>query len=234
MTVKRIEIPYQSLATYLSILKSCHTEARIHVTKNKISTSEVDCASVCIVNVGSECKTTGHPFVFGIDVALLQKVIKFAKGCNITLDIAEEKILVKYGRFKSKIDILEESTIRKDPNPPNIYLPISFEAPGKYLNEVLAVCNSSSYRSVFSTKNGVVSFCAIGDSFCIKEIIAETESKDVVKSMFSNDYLKDIVNTVKDVSLKIDIGIDHPARIYAEKDDCKVTFLLAPRIESDD
>ena len=231
-SMKRIEIPYATLATYLQVLKSCNSEARVHVAKNKIFTLEVDTANVFLANVEAKCKTTGHLFVFGLDVSTLQRVTKLAKGCNVVIDVGEKKIGVKYGRFQSKIDVLSEVSIRKDPNPPTIKLPASFEAPGKYLYEALLLVGSE-YRCQFTTKNGVVSFCVTGDSICVKEIVGETKNQESVKSIFSTDYMKDIVNTVKDTSLKIDIGIDHPMRAYAEKNDCKIMYLLAPRIEAD-
>lgn len=230
--MKRIEIPYATLSTYLQVLKSCNSEARVHVAMNKISTLEVDTANVFLANIEAKCKTTGHPFVFGLDVGMLQRVIKLAKGCNVIIDVGEKKIVVKYGRFQSKIDAPIEMHIRKDPNSPTIKLPTSFEAPGKYLHEALTIA-SSAERCQFTTKNGVVSFCVFGSGLCVKEIIGETKNKESVKSIFSSDYMKDIVNTVKDTSLKIDIGIDHPMRAYAEKNDCKITFLLAPRIGAD-
>lgn len=234
MPQKKIEIPYTTLATYLSALKSCNSEARVHVEKNKIWTREVDTANVFMASVEAECKTTGHPFVFGLDVSALQKVIKFAKGCNVIISVGNEKISVKYGRFQSRIEPLLETTVRRDPNPPTIKLPAYFETPGKYLYEALSICGGTSfYRCQFTTKNGVVSFCVFGNGICVKEIIGETKNKELLKSIFSSDYLKDIVNTVKDTSVKIDIGIDHPMRVRAEKNDCKIEYLLAPRIEAD-
>lgn len=228
---KTIEIPYATLNTYLSVLASCSPEARVHVTRNKIATREVDTANVFMVNVEAECKTSGQ-FVFGIDVSALRKVIKYAKGCNVIIEIVGEKIKVKYGRFDARIEALLDITLRKDPNPPTINLPLTFEVPGKYLNDALKMVGRDS-RGVFVSKSRVVFFCVEEGTTHVREIISETKNKESFKSMFSNDYMKDIINVVKDVSLKIDIGNDHPMRAYAEKNDCKIEYLLAPRIESD-
>lgn len=234
MTAKKqiIEIPYATLNTFLSVLASCSPDARVHALKNKIFTSEVDVSNVYMVTVESECNVTGSPFIFGIDVALMRKVIKHAKGCNVIIEVAGEKIKVKYGRFSSKIDAVEEPMLKKDPNPPEIYLPLSFDVPGKYLFDALSMVTKKG-RSTVCAKNGIVSICVDGEGMCVRELIGETENKESFKSIFSNDYMSEIVGTVKDTSVKIDIGIDHPMRAYAEKNDCKITFLLAPRIEAD-
>lgn len=229
---KTIEIPYATLNTYLSVLASCSPEARVYVTKNKIATREVDTANVFMANVEAECKTSGS-FVFGLEVSVLRKVIKHAKGCNVVISVGDKKIKVKYGRFESRIDALAEAAIRKDPNPPTINLPLSFDVPGKYLNDALSIVGRNGARCVFISNNGVVSFCVDEGTMCVREIVAEAKNKESFKSMFSNDYMKDIMNVVKDVSLKIDIGNDHPMRAYAEKNDCKIEYLLAPRIQGD-
>lgn len=228
-----VTIPYATLNTFLSVIAALDSEARLHVEENKLHVSLVDTANVALIEMDTtECKTTGASATIGIDVITLKKVLMHAKGCNVTIEIAGDNQIIKYGRFSAKVKEIDANAIRKDANPPTIELPVTFETPSKYLIEALKVGTNKSKCYLF-TKKGVVFFSVETDTMCIREIIGETKSRLAVKSQYNTAYMKEFLKTVFGCSLNICINQDHPVKITTEKDGCNIMFLLAPRIEND-
>ena len=92
---------------------------------------------------------------------------------------------------------------------------------------------STSGKCILYVKNKVVFFEVEDGDISSKEVIGSVEKKSDARSLFSANYMRDIFKQIKDISVKIDCAVDHPLRVTAEKNDCKIEFLLAPRIEAD-
>jgi len=233
--VTTICIPYKTLETFLKAVRGCTREARLHIEDSKLSVKCVDTANVYMVRAECSCKTTMQPRSpdqIGIDLARLNKVFLYAKGCDITMEITGSKVSLKYGRFSSTFEGMDCNEIPKDPNgPPQMQLnEMSF--PGKYLHEICRM-SSKDGKIRLLVDNGVIMLRSEGDEISITEVVGTTDKKIEVNSLYSSDYLKDISESVKNTECTVKAGIDHPVHIITEVNDCKLQFLLAPRIEPD-
>ncbi len=106
------------------------TECRLHTDENGISTRAVDTANVAMISLllkkeafSSFAATRSE---LGIDIAKMKNIFgMMAKNDLITLELTDDihKLQVSFQGYKYSITLLDENTIRKDPNPPTIELP---------------------------------------------------------------------------------------------------------------
>lgn len=228
----------KSLMTFIDAICIIGPEHRVHVTDSGLKVFMVDCANVFMGNVELKCPVTsehGAPKMFGIEIAHIKKLLSLSKGHNIVLTVTETKLTVSYGRFNGSGAVLDYNTIKKDPSKePELKLNAHFDMPGKYLFEISKVFGASG-RIIFQTEDKVIYLKTECGDLYFKEIIGtiSDKNKEPIHSIYSSDYMRDIAKFVKDSPIHIDVGIDHPIIITTEKDDCKVRYMLAPRIESD-
>jgi hypothetical protein len=82
-------------------------------------------------------------------------------------------------------------------------------------------------------KEKVVYLAAAEGDLCVREVVGTVDTSSSARSLYSNNYLLQVAKTVKDVPITVNVAIDYPVKITAEKNGCNLMFLLAPRIESD-
>lgn len=228
----------KSFMTFIEAAKIIGQETRVHVTETGLKVFMVDNANVFMGLVELECKVTSEPDApkrFGIDIAHIKKLLLLSKGHNIALTVTETKLAVSYGKYDGRCAILDHITIRKDPSKePELKLNAHFDMPGKYLFEITEVFKSDG-KIIFDTEDKVIYLKTECGDLDFKEVIGTVadKSKEQIHSIYSSDYMRDIAKFVKDSPIHIDVGIDHPIVISTEKDDCKIRYLLAPRIVGD-
>ena len=120
------------------------TECRLHTDENGISTRAVDTANVAMISLllkkeafSSFAATRSE---LGIDIAKMKNIFgMMAKNDLITLELTDDihKLQVSFQGYKYSITLLDENTIRKDPNPPTIELPGKVAIPGSELNSAI-------------------------------------------------------------------------------------------------
>jgi hypothetical protein len=234
--ITTVTAKYESLMLFLDAVLRCNKEAILHIADGKLSVRQDDIGNIYMISAECECKISAEneksPDKIGIDPAILKKLLIHAKGCEVTLAISQSKIEFMYGRFTAKTVPIEISAIRKEPTPPTMNLPVSLSFPGKYLSDI-SMAVSRGGKIYAYVKNNVAFLAATEGDTCIKEVVGTTNGGEIARSQYSNDYMRDICATIKGCDCTVYIGIDHPIRICAEKNDCKFEFLLAPRIEAD-
>lgn len=231
-----VTIGDKTLSTFINIIKNCNQEALLRIEEGKIRVALVDTGNVYMVISECECKTEfgeGSPASIGIDAEIIKRAMLHSVGSSIKLVITKSVIEISYGRFTAKVPAVDVSFMRKEPNPPTLKLCTSFEMPGKYLNDVCRMVSKTNGRIYIYVKEKVVYLAAAEGDLCIREVVGTVDKESSARSLYSNTYLSAIAASIKDVSVKVDVDIDHPVSISAEKDGCSTTFLLAPRIESD-
>jgi DNA polymerase III sliding clamp (beta) subunit (PCNA family) len=231
-----VTISEKSLSTFINAVVDCNEQAMLHIATDKIRATLVDNGNVYMVVAECECKPTiddGAPEKIGVDFTLFKKTLMHAKGSNITLTFTKNDIVVAYGRFTAKIPTVEIGFIKKEPSSiPKMALDTPFEIPGKYLTDACKTISRNGKIFIY-VKSKVVYIAANEGDLCMKEVVGTVEKPSQARSLFSNDYLSLIAKSIKDVSVACTMGIDHPIKMTAEKDGCKLMFLLAPRIEAD-
>ena len=218
------------------------SECRLHVDSEGMRTRAVDTANVAMVSLelGPDAFEVfeASKSALGIDVTKLKNIIGMVnRGEQLMLSIPEEsqRLNLAFQSYQYSLTLLDETTIRKDPNAPTL------ELPGKVTNAIKAAAVVSDKIALGIDPEARVFFMeAEGDTDNIRlelgpddvELLADVKAR----SLFSLDYLKDMAKTMSRASqIEIGIGIDHPVRFTFEiaGGKARVIYLLAPRIEAD-
>jgi len=138
---------------------------------------------------------------------------------------------IKHDIFTDTVTLLDEDRIRTKPKPPELKdISCSFELETTLLRKLIK--RGTHIR--FSVRDGKLVCYGTPDWYTNP---IPVQSKEIANSMFSNDYLKDIVKAIPQSvkTVKMTMGVDYPCNI--EFDICdglgKVKYWLAPRIESE-
>jgi len=225
------------------------TECRLHTDENGISTRAVDTANVAMISFllkkeafSSFAATRSE---LGIDIAKMKNIFgMMAKNDLITLELTDDihKLQVSFQGYKYSIALLDENTIRKDPNPPTIELPGKVAIPGTELNSAIKAAAVVSDKIALGIDAGKQIFfmAAEGDTDHIRREFGKDEVSFIngveAKSLFSLDYLKDMGKVMSRADeVEIHIGVDHPVKFSFNiaGGNGHVEYLLAPRIEAD-
>ncbi|MEI7433280.1 MAG: DNA polymerase sliding clamp [Methanomicrobiales archaeon] len=225
------------------------TECRLHTDENGISTRAVDTANVAMISLllkkeafSSFAATRSE---LGIDIAKMKNIFgMMAKNDLITLELTDDihKLKVSFQGYKYSITLLDENTIRKDPNPPTIELPGKVAIPGADLNSAIkaaAVVSDKLALGIDAAKQ-IFFMAAEGDTDHIRREFGKDEVSFIngveAKSLFSLDYLKDMGKVMSRADeVEIHLGVDHPVKFSFNiaGGNGHVEYLLAPRIEAD-
>lgn len=239
------------------------TECRLNVSNEGLESRAVDIANVAMImaKVKSEHFETYDSelddyFVVGLDLNLLLKVRPLKKDrVEMHLYDNTQPIMIIINNEETyQIKTLDVNTVRKTPNIPELKLPAKFKLSAKAFADTIkkanvfsdkiiietGVCTSTiSAPEVVETKwtrfrknkdnTGNIVYSRTFDAFDL-----DSCPENSGRSLFSIDYLRDMAKELSDMGeLTINLGIDHPVLIEAEKDGFEIKYLLAPRIEAD-
>ena len=224
-------------------------ECRIDFSKRGMSILLVDPANVLIGKISIPKKAfesfeVTKPVSIGYVLKLFetddeQKMFLNSKG-NLIFNISQDGVMadeipitraeIKHDIFTDMVTLLAEDRIRKKPKPPELNISCSFGLEVTLLRKLIK--RETHIR--FSVTDGNL-ICHGTPNWHTDPI--PVQSKEIANTMFSNDYLKDIVKAVPQTvkTVKMTMGIDYPCNI--EFDICDgmghVKYWLAPRIESE-
>lgn len=156
------------------------------------------------------------------------------------LDETSQKLLVDIGGLSYTLSLLDPSTIRAEPRVPQLELPSKVVLNGLDLRRAVKAAEKISDHMLMGVSGDFFYMEAKGDTDKVRLEIGRDQLIDLKAgdacSLFSLDYLVDIVkptNKVNEVTLSL--GQDFPILIDYEiaSGAGKISYLLAPRIESD-
>ena len=200
----------------------------------------------------------------GIDLAIWQKFLKNVKKNNSVLfevvrkelpsnkteeDIKKDITVLPVFEYTYKLSCngteitgktLDVNTIRRDPNMPSVVLPTKIDLTAGDLIETIRGAHDVSDKIELScnekalSDNVLKAIAEYGTSKSVKVVNTLSITGDGARSIFSLDYLIDIVKAIQDKKeiVTIDMGNDHPIKITLSNVDREIIYLLAPRIEA--
>ncbi len=222
-------------------------EVKLNITPKGISLRAVDPAHVAMVDLEVNSKAfeefKATEMELGIDMDKLGSIMRLSSsGDMITLDYDEEsnRLIVKIGNLIRKMGLIDTAGM-PDPKMPNLNLPGKVILKASELNQGVRASEAvSDHLSLTVDKNNFELF-AEGDTDTVnlklpKDLLVELITNSKCKSLFSIDYFSNMIKPVRgDDPITIMIGNDNPIKVEFDIAEKKghVTYLLAPRIESE-
>jgi proliferating cell nuclear antigen len=179
----------------------------------------------------------------GIDLNKITDLLGITdKGDTVRMELEEgnHKLLIDVGGLSYTLSLLDPSTIRAEPRIPQLELPAKVVMNGADLRRAVKAAEKISDHLLMGVTGDTFYMEAKGDTDKVRLEMGRDQLIDLktseASSLFSLDYLTDIVkptNKVNEVSLSL--GRDFPVIIDFEiaNGAGRISYLLAPRIESD-
>lgn len=222
-------------------------EVKLNITNKGISLRAVDPAHVAMVEleVGNKAfdKYKASEMELGVDMDKLGSIMRLAgAGDMVSLDYDEDnnRLIVKIGNLVRKMGLIDTAGM-PDPKMPNLNLPAKVIIKASELTQGVRASETVSDHLALTVNKDNFELFAEGDTDTVnlklpKDLLEELKTNSKCKSLFSIDYFSNMIKPVKGSDpVTIMIGNDNPIRVefdIAEKSG-HVTYLLAPRIESE-
>lgn len=236
------------LKSSIDAISNMIDEAGVSVDEGGIRLRAMDPAHVALVDFElgkdafDEFEVKGS-MVLGLDLDRFNTILKRAGGSDkISLDFDEEanSLRIKFENtsvrtFKQPLIEVSEEELKV----PNLEFPSTVELSPSIVSEAIKDAEIISDHVTLKVDPGFMFVLAKGDLGNVEVKVAKDdavqfEAGQACQSMFSIEYLKDMVKA-SDVanSVRISIGDNVPVKMDFLAPSVRLSFLLAPRIESD-
>lgn len=245
------EVGGDAFKAILKTLNAITDECCLQVSEDGIRVAVVDPAHVAMLLLDAPASAfddfkVGKEKLDGIDIP---KVLEATKRCGsrTKYSFKEGRCIVKADSKKytlSTIDTTGMSTPKLPDIEKNLKARFSIEA--STLREVVNDTSWMSDHVTFEVKNGKVYASAKSDMETFENPIGDADGfAETVKSCFPLEYVQKFAKSVGDHKLTVNIGADYPMKVVwntdtfdykgnLRKKGVSYTFLLAPRIETED
>jgi proliferating cell nuclear antigen len=222
-------------------------EVKFNITPKGISLRAVDPAHVAMVDLNVKDKAfeefKATEMELGIDMDKLGGIMRLSSsGDMVTLEYDEDtnRLIVKIGNLVRKMGLIDTAGM-PDPKMPNLNLPAKVVLKAAELAQGVRASESVSDHLALTVNKDDFELFAEGDTDTVnlklpKDLLVELTTNSKCKSLFSIDYFSNMIKPVRsDDPITIMIGNDNPIRVEFDIAEKKghVTYLLAPRIESE-
>lgn len=243
-----LKIRIEQLKETIDVIKTLAREAKLKFNKEGASTRAVDAANVAMVSMNLSKDAFDHYEVsdceLGIDLMKFSGIIDMApKGSivEITLDENTHKLNIKMGDLKFDMSLLDPPSIHKEPKIPDLEMPGNIIIRGNDFKFGIKGSLKVSEYVIMAADNDKFSMKADGDIDGVtydvekeKLVSLTMTGKPEVKSLFSMDYLTDIMKGMAEKEVTIELGTDYPVKLSFPICEGKgnVYYMIAPRVES--
>lgn len=222
-------------------------EVKFNITPKGVSLRAVDPAHVAMVDLKVESKAfeeyKATEMELGIDMDKLGSIMRLSSsGDTISLEYDEEtnRLIIKIGNLVRKMGLIDTAGM-PDPKMPNLDLPAKIVIKSSELNQGVRASEAVSDHLAVTVNKDNFELSAEGDTDTVnlklpKDLLVELNSSGKYKSLFSIDYFSNMIKSVRsEDAITIQLGNDNPVRVDFDIANSKghVTYLLAPRIESE-
>lgn len=222
-------------------------EARFRISTEGLSVRAVDPANVAMVSFELASSAfddyAADDCEIGMDLTKINDIFGVAEKnekATLELDEMSQKMSIHIGGFSYTLSLLDPSTIRAEPRIPQLELPAEVVLNGKELQKAVKAAEKISDHMSLGVDDEIFYMEAEGDTDKVRLEMPRNQLIDLksgeARSLFSLDYLSDIVKPAsKSNEVTLELGRDYPIRIsfIIAEGAGKISYLLAPRIESD-
>lgn len=235
----KLKIHGQKLKKLIDIINhATYPEIRLHLEEDRIWFRRVDVANVALIDVELssaafiDYELVDEPFAACIDFAQLWS-LKHMIGPIMELQHFEKFKFSNMIGGGFNLSEIEDSKVKKDPNFPDLsFLSHRFVVKASTLKSISLAAKRVSEKVRITAKPGEVIISSSDDATEAYETVSNCVGEGDVSSVISADYVYNCVRHLTGM-IEIHCGNDHPIKMINEPfDGCKITFLIAPRIES--
>ncbi|MFW6141994.1 MAG: proliferating cell nuclear antigen (pcna) [Candidatus Saliniplasma sp.] len=240
------EIKSEILKDLIEIVGTIVDEVKLNIDKEGVSLKAVDPAHVAMVdlNLSKDAFETydAEETELGLNLSKMGQFLNLAGSgdiVTITHNEDENRLILNVDNITQKMPLLDTAGMT-DPNVPQLDLPINLTLKGKHLLKgIKASQNISDHISIIAGPKGFEIISEEDEDMVrlslSKDELDELEAKEKVRSLFALDYFSSMIKCVgSNTPINMELGADYPVKMRFEFADGygKVTYLLAPRIES--
>ena len=224
-------------------------ECKIRLNEEEFAIRAVDPANVGMVDLSLDAAAfesyDADGGVIGVNLGRLEDIAGMANsGDLVHLELDEEtrKLHIQTDGLSYTLALIDPDSIRQEPDIPDLDLPASVVLEGSQLSRGIKAADMVSDHIALRVDESEESFYieAEGDT---DDVDLKLERDDLIDltagaadSLFSLDYLKDMNKAIpNDTEVTIDLGEEFPVKLHYEFAEGlgQVTYMLAPRIQSD-
>ena len=235
------------LKEVVDVVSTLVDEAKFSVTKKGIEIKVVDPAHVAMIDLslgkGGFEEYKSSDVELGVDIDKTKEVLRLAKpGDMIEMEHDDDRnrLIFRVGNITRRMSLVD-TTGMSDPKVPNLNLPVKVVVKTEEIRQGIRASESvSDHIALVATSEGF-EMISEGDTDSVnlklsKDLLEELDCKEDTRSLFPLDYFSNIIKTLTTASvITMHMGSDYPVKmefsIANEKGE--VTYLLAPRIESE-
>ncbi len=243
----QLKVDAKTIREFSNIIIILVPEARIDFKQDGLFSKVMDPAHVAMISLEISKEAFQEYSVesdesLGMDIDKIRNILKLS-GPNDIIDVKFDgkKISFRLGNLNVSTPLIDPSTLTT-PKIPTIELPNKIVTDISYLSTGIKAAEGIAEVVTFSFKADELKIYSKGetDSETTELTISKTMAKDFIytsdaKSSFALDYLSKFIRSLESSQeISISVGNDFPLRMEANimNGKGKVTFLLAPRIES--
>jgi len=222
-------------------------EVKFNVSEKGINLRAVDPAHVAMVDltIGKDAfdEFSADDMELGVDMDKFAGIMRLASSgdmVNLTYDEKANRLVIQIGNLVRKMALIDTAGM-PDPKMPTLDLPGKVILKASELIRGVRASEAISDHLTLTMNKDSFELYAEGDTDTVnlslpKDMLEGLTSNGSCKSLFSIDYLSNMIKPVKNNEpLTIYLGNDNPTRVEFAIANQKghVTYLLAPRIESE-
>lgn len=245
-----VKVKSEVLKGIIDVISPLVNEVKFNITPKGISLRAVDPAHVAMVDLEVKDKAfeeyKATEMELGVDMDKLSGIMRLSSSNDIvSLEYDEEsnRLIVKIGNLIRKMGLIDTAGM-PDPKMPNLNLPAKVVLKASELSQGVRASEAVSDHLALTVNKDSFELYAEGDTDTVnlklpkdlKDLLIELSTNSKCKSLFSIDYFSNMIKPVRgDDPITIQIGNDNPIKVEFDIADKKghVTYLLAPRIESE-
>ncbi|GGL46298.1 DNA polymerase sliding clamp [Halocalculus aciditolerans] len=237
----------ETLRTTLDSVSVLVDECKIHLNEDGLEIRAVDPANVGMVDLGLDADAfesyEADGGLIGVNLSRLEDIAGMANsGDLVHLELDEEtrKLHIQIDGLEYTLALIDPDSIRQEPDIPDLDLPARVVVEGADIDRAVRAADMVSDHIALGVADDQFYIDAEGDT---DDVHLELDRDDLIDldagdahSLFSLDYLKDMNKAIpKDAEVTLELGEEFPVKLHFDIAEGlgTVTFMLAPRIQSD-
>ncbi|MEX0920173.1 MAG: proliferating cell nuclear antigen (pcna) [Candidatus Pacearchaeota archaeon] len=231
------------LAKAIDLISELVTEVRIKVDESGLGITAMDPANVAMVNFiipkSSFSMFEADKEVLGINLDNLKRILKRC-GSTSTLLIEKKENLLNISiqdRIKRNFNLSLIEIDSEEKEMPKLEFAAEVELSSQDFSDSVEDCLVVADACSFTIKNGKFTVEAKGLNSAMSEFSSDEAriSAEDCKSRYSLEYLQKFIKGAKlNDKVVLKFANDHPLRMDVKNNFMELSFILAPRVETED